>query len=504
MLVRSVSLLVVLSTLGCAAAQQEVALPRWFSGEAEAVADARPAPAPLVENDFVRDNMGSLSEGQLREILAAPVFLEEKARLGIVRVSEGYGADAELPIAGVPGALAKTLDATGQFELVSEVSTDFPATGSIAGLRELAARYRCDDLLLYRHRFVDRVYASGWAWTWATVVGPLAAPVNVLEAEGVLEATLFDVKTGTILFTSFERVKDKKEENVLDTERKQKELRERLLEDATKKTGADVVEQIGAYLDARKSVSRTNPLIERLRDKNRLEQRDAAKQREGDFADVRVVGGEEAVDRIFEHYGTNPTVDTAEEAFSTFSVDVDTASYAIARANLEQGALPDPAAVRVEELVNNFRYDYPPPKSEPFSVVAEAFPSPNRKGYHLLLLGLKGKVIEESARPPANLVFVVDVSGSMDMDNRLGSVKRALNLLIDKMREDDTVAIVTYGDVASVVLEPTSGAQKERIRGALSRLTPSGSTNAQAGICSGTRSRSARSTGGRTRTSRAA
>lgn len=299
-------------------------------------------------------------------------------------------------------------------------------------------------------------------------------------------------------------MKDKKEENVLDTERKQKELRERLLEDATKKTGADVVEQIGAYLDARKSVSRTNPLIERLRDKNRLEQRDAAKQREGDFADVRVVGGEEAVDRIFEHYGTNPTVDTAEEAFSTFSVDVDTASYAIARANLEQGALPDPAAVRVEELVNNFRYDYPPPKSEPFSVVAEAFPSPNRKGYHLLLLGLKGKVIEESARPPANLVFVVDVSGSMDMDNRLGSVKRALNLLIDKMREDDTVAIVTYGDVASVVLEPTSGAQKERIRGALSRLTPSGSTNAQAGICSGTRSRSARSTGGRTRTSRAA
>jgi hypothetical protein len=200
MLVRSVSLLVVLSTLGCAAAQQEVALPRWFSGEAEAVADARPAPAPLVENHFVRDNMGSLSEGQLREILAAPVFLEEKARLGIVRVSEGYGADAELPIAGVPGALAKTLDATGQFELVSEVSTDFPATGSIAGLRELAARYRCDDLLLYRHRFVDRVYASGWAWTWATVVGPLAAPVNVLEAEGVLEATLFDVKTGTILF----------------------------------------------------------------------------------------------------------------------------------------------------------------------------------------------------------------------------------------------------------------------------------------------------------------
>ena len=241
-------LLVAVALTGCAAAQKELVLAPMFTGDAPAAA---PAPALLKENHFVRDAMGTLGEVELRKILEAPVFLEEKSRLGIVPVSDGYGADGEIPVVGVPGAIAKTLDDTGQFEIVSEVSTDFPATGSIAGLRELAARYRCDYLLLYRHRFVDRVYASGWGWTWATLVGPMIAPANVLEAEGVLEATLFDVKTGTILFTTFERVKEKKEENVLDTERKQKELREKMLADATKKIGRAVVDQIGRLAAAR-------------------------------------------------------------------------------------------------------------------------------------------------------------------------------------------------------------------------------------------------------------
>ena len=239
--------------VGCAAAQRpEPALPALFAAPAAA---EKPAPAVLVDNHFARDAMGALGESELREILAAPVFLEEKARLGVVPVQGGYGAAGEIPMVGVPGALARTLDETGQFAIVSEVSTDFPATGSIAGLRELAARYRCDYLLLYRHRFVDSVYASGWAWTWATIVGPMIAPANVLEAEGVLEATLFDVKTGTILFTTFERVKAKKEESVLDTERKQKELREQLLADATDAIGAAVVEQIGRLAAARKDVA---------------------------------------------------------------------------------------------------------------------------------------------------------------------------------------------------------------------------------------------------------
>lgn len=200
---------------------------------------------------------------------------------------------------------------------------------------------------------------------------------------------------------------------------------------------------------------------------------------------LRVVGGEAPQDPVFEHYGTNPTVDTAEERFSTFSVDVDTASYAIARSALEAGRLPDPASVRVEELVSSFRYEYPPPEKEPFSVVAEAFPSPNRKGYHVLLLGLRGRVLPERARPPANLVFVVDVSGSMETGGRLRMVKGALSVLVGELRSDDTVAVVAYGDVARVVLEPTRGSEKEQIRDALERLAPEGSTNAQAGILLG-------------------
>lgn len=244
-----VTLALLALTNGCAAAHKSAALPPLAL--AEAAAEAPAAPTLLTENHFARDAVGALSEAQLRDILQAPVFLEEKARVGVVPVREGYGADEELPLAGVPGALANTLDETGLFEVVSEVSTDFPATGSVAGLRELAARYRADYLLLYRHRFVDSVYASGWAWTWATLVGPLFAPANVLEAEGVVEATLFDVKTGTILFTTFERIRERKEESVLDTPRKQKELKERMLQEATSKIGDAVVAQMQRLAAAR-------------------------------------------------------------------------------------------------------------------------------------------------------------------------------------------------------------------------------------------------------------
>ncbi len=206
-----------------------------------------------------------------------------------------------------------------------------------------------------------------------------------------------------------------------------------------------------------------------------------------DFDSLQVLKGERLQESMFHHYGTNPTVDTAEDPVSTFSVDVDTASYSMARAMIEHGALPDPAAIRVEEMVNSFRYDYAPPRTEgvPFSVVAEAFPSPNRKGYHVLLLGLRGRVVEEKARPPANLVFVVDVSGSMEAGNRLELVKQALGVLVDDLRENDTVAVVVYGDNARIVLPAASGAEKDRIKRALALLKPEGATNVQAGIMLG-------------------
>lgn len=193
-------------------------------------------------------------------------------------------------------------------------------------------------------------------------------------------------------------------------------------------------------------------------------------------------GGASIAEMYFQHYGVNPTIDTAEQALSTFSVDVDTTSYTVTRSYLSRGQLPPEASVRVEEFINSFDYGYEPPEDAVFSVHAEAAPSPNREGYHLLHIGLKGKEIAKEARKAANLVFVIDVSGSMDMDNRLGLVKRSLHLLVDQLEEKDKVAIVTYGSEARQVLPPTSAFSKERILSAIDGLTTEGATNAEAGL----------------------
>jgi Ca-activated chloride channel family protein len=185
----------------------------------------------------------------------------------------------------------------------------------------------------------------------------------------------------------------------------------------------------------------------------------------------------------FEHYGVNPTIDTDEEPRSTFAIDVDTASYTMTRSFLERGTLPTEAAVRVEEVVNSFDYGYEAPTDgRAFSIHAEAAPSPNRRGYHVLHVGIKGKAVQESERKAANLVFVVDVSGSMDQDNRLGLVKKSLRLLVEQLDEADKVGIVTYGSSASEVLAPTSAHNKEKILAVIDSLHTSGATNAEAGL----------------------
>src|SRR5690606_21924815 len=119
-------------------------------------------------------------------------------------------------------------------------------------------------------------------------------------------------------------------------------------------------------------------------------------------------------------------------------------SYALVRSYLQRGSMPPEPAVRVEEVINAFDYGYASPTREAFLVQAEAFPSPNRRGYHLLHLGIRGREVPREARAPANLVFVIDTSGSMDQDNRLGLVQRSLGMLLDQLDERDTVAIVTY------------------------------------------------------------
>jgi Ca-activated chloride channel family protein len=188
-------------------------------------------------------------------------------------------------------------------------------------------------------------------------------------------------------------------------------------------------------------------------------------------------------DMFFKNFGVNPTVETEEEPVSTFSVDVDTASYSLARSYLNRGVMPDPDSVRVEEFVNSFDYRYEPPTDgSPFSLHAEAFPSPNRKGYHVLHLGLKGREVSQTDRKPATLVFCIDVSGSMGIENRLGLVKRALRLLVNELDERDRVGIVVYGTNARVLLEPITAEQKPQVLAAIEELRPEGSTNAQAGI----------------------
>jgi len=202
------------------------------------------APAILTEDHFRRDRAGGVSEEGLRAILDAPVLLDESQRVGIMPVADSYQPDRAPPLTVVPAELMRSLDAAGVFQATSEVSTDWPADSSIPGLRELAARYRSGYLLLYRQRFLDETYANAWAWLYPTVIGAIVAPSRTLETAGVLEATLFDVRSGTILFTLYERVHARSDETPWDDDRKLRAMKLRLLEQAGGKLAEQVVSKV--------------------------------------------------------------------------------------------------------------------------------------------------------------------------------------------------------------------------------------------------------------------
>lgn len=181
----------------------------------------------------------------------------------------------------------------------------------------------------------------------------------------------------------------------------------------------------------------------------------------------------------------NDFVDATEDAMSTFSVDVDTASYTSTRLTLRNGALPSPQAVRTEEFINFFRYDYPAPTpadEHPFTVHMEAGPSPFGEGLHMLKVGLQGMEIPAEERDPANLVFLVDVSGSMSAPNKLGLVRHSLKLLTNSLQPTDTLAIVTYAGHETTVLEPTPVAHRGAIFEAIDALQSGGGTNGAGGL----------------------
>jgi Ca-activated chloride channel homolog len=168
---------------------------------------------------------------------------------------------------------------------------------------------------------------------------------------------------------------------------------------------------------------------------------------------------------------------------STFSIDVDNASYSNIRRFINSGVLPPPDAVRVEEMINYFKYDYPEPRGEhPFSVYSELAGCPWNNRHQLLLVGLRGKKIDKSSLPPSNLVFLIDVSGSMNVPNKLPLLKSAFGLLVNELRPEDHVAIVVYAGAAGLVLESTPGNKKEMIMNAINNLEAGGSTAGGAGL----------------------
>ena len=179
----------------------------------------------------------------------------------------------------------------------------------------------------------------------------------------------------------------------------------------------------------------------------------------------------------------NPFLSPLKAPLSTFSVDVDTASYANLRRMIQEGQTVPPAAVRIEEMVNYFTYDYPQPDgAHPFSVSLETASCPWAPTHRLVKIGLKAKEIAKEKRPSANLVFLCDVSGSMNTPDRLPLLVENLKVLTNELNADDTVGIVVYAGNQGVALPPTSGGDKETILKALSNLSAGGSTNGGAGI----------------------
>ena len=197
----------------------------------------------------------------------------------------------------------------------------------------------------------------------------------------------------------------------------------------------------------------------------------------------RRMGGREFNTEEYRHIAENSWRAPGRTPLSTFSIDVDAGSYTNVRRFLSEGRLPPVDAVRVEEMINYFRYDYREPSGEhPFSVTTEVTDAPWNPGHKLAMIGLQGRRIPVASLPPSNLVFLIDVSGSMHDPRKLPLVKSAFRLLVNQLRPEDRVAIAVYAGAAGLVLPSTPGNRKDRILDAIERLQAGGSTAGAAGI----------------------
>lgn len=201
------------------------------------------------------------------------------------------------------------------------------------------------------------------------------------------------------------------------------------------------------------------------------------------FGDLGERSSEEGNRSSYESLPENPFKTSKEDPMSTFSIDVDGASYSDVRGMINRNELPPTSAVRLEEFVNYFPYDYPEPKSaDPFSINTEMSDCPWNKEHKLIKVGIKGKSIDKAQLPTNNLVFLLDVSGSMASAEKLELLKKGFRLLVNELRQEDRVSIVVYAGAAGLVLPPTSGANKDKIMDALNRLNAGGSTAGGQGI----------------------
>ena len=244
----------------------------------------------------------------------------------------------------------------------------------------------------------------------------------------------------------------------------------------------------GRKFSARGEGTNDRELAQTFDNRKTLEEKSAGsavQEKRGGFSDApesRRRAAEGSGER-YAHFMENSFLASVTQPLSTFSIDVDTASYAIVRRFLSSGNLPPSDAVRIEELVNYFPYDYPQPTGDaPFSVTMETAACPWRSGNLLLRVGLKGRQIDRRERPAGNLVFLIDVSGSMADNNKLPLVKQALGMLVEELTENDRVSIVTYAGDAGLKLPSTSGDQKQQILAAINGLSSGGSTHGSAGI----------------------
>ena len=231
------------------------------------------------------------------------------------------------------------------------------------------------------------------------------------------------------------------------------------------------------------AVMPSDPTAAPVRDEGKKEAEDKPEAAAGYAVATPAPGADTVSGDGFKSYGQNPWVDASKDRLSTFAADVDTASYTIMRRKLTEGALPPAASVRVEEFVNYFDYAFADPTNgTPFSVLMQAAPSPMNASKHILRVGVATKAKSEQERKPANLVFLVDVSGSMSGEDRLGLAKKSLRILTQNLRDGDTVSLVTYAGSSRVILKPTGLEHKARILSAIDELGAGGSTAMGSGL----------------------